>query len=164
VTAHAFSPLVGLQHNNGRTMIMGGLGYSFVSSSLPANASAVGLTTGAESGAFILGQVNHWGDGNRDIQGIASYAFRPSYLWSRGRAAHRLGLSPWFGGGEVVAQGTPGKNGAPSYWSFNVGPTLQYRFTENFRALGAVGARIGTNSAPMSGYGKLEFLALVPGT
>jgi hypothetical protein len=160
-TGNAISPLIGLQFNNGRSMIMGGVGYSFVSIDRPVG-SGIGLPSGNEDGAFILGQVNHWGDGNRDIGAIASYAFRSSYLWSRGRAAHRIYASPIFAGGEVVAQGSPGKNGGPSYWSFNVGPTLQYRFTENFRVLGAAGARIGTNNAPLSGYGKLEFLALVP--
>jgi hypothetical protein len=153
---------------------MGGVGYSFVSKDIPVAASGVGLSTGSEDGVFILGQVNHWGDGNRDIQGIASFAFEPAYLWSRVRAAHRVYLSPVFFGGEVVAQGSPGVDrdvviagvtqriAGQSYWSFNVGPTLQYRFTENFRVLGAAGARIGTNDVPMSGYGKLEFLALVP--
>jgi hypothetical protein len=175
ITANAISPLLGLQYNNGRSMLMGGVGYSFVNKNIPATASGIGLSTGSEDGAFILGQVNHWGDGNRDIQGIASFAFKPAYLWSRVRAAHRVYLSPIFFGGEVVAQGTPGvtrdyvsaagvvtRANTGSYWSFNVGPTLQYRFTENFRVLGAAGARIGSNSVPLSGYGKLEFLALVP--
>jgi hypothetical protein len=176
LSATAVSPLVGLQFNNGRSMIMGGVGYSFVNTDLPAGAAGIGLPSGNEDGVFLLGQVNHWGDGNRDIQGIASYAFKPSYLWARGRAAHRIYASPIFFGGEVVAQGAPSRDvdvvitpgtttrvNVPSYWSFNVGPTLQYRFTENFRVLGAAGARIGTNDVPLSGYGKLEFLALVPG-
>jgi hypothetical protein len=174
ISANAISPLIGLQFNNGRSLIMGGVGYSWVSTDLPSGTPGIGLPSGTENGAFILGQVNHWGDGNRDIQGIASFAFEPGYLWSRGRAAHRVYLTPWFAGGEVVAQGSPGKDrevviggvtttvNVPSYWSFNVGPTLQYRFTENFRVLGAAGARIGTNDVPLSGYGKLEFLALVP--
>jgi hypothetical protein len=175
VSASAISPLLGLQYNDGREMFMGGVGYSFVSSDVPAARAGIGLPSGTENGVFILGQMNHWGDGNRDIQAIASFAFEPKYLWSRGRAAHRFYSSPVFLGGEVVAQGSPGRDvdvlttggtttrvNVPSYWSFNVGPTLQYRFTENFRLLGAAGARIGTNDAPLSGYGKLEFLALVP--
>ena len=170
VSANAISPLVGLQFNSGRSIVMGGIGYSFVTSDRPAGASGIGLPSGSEDGVFILGQVIHWGDGNRDVQAIASYAFEPSYLWARGRAAQRLNTSPIFVGGEVVAQGSPGKDfvtGTPpvvtpgrSYWSFNVGPTLQYRFTENFRVLGAAGARIGTNNVPLSVYAKLEFLAL----
>lgn len=171
-SANAISPLVGLQYNTGRSIVMGGIGYSFVSTDRPAGTPGVGLSSGTEDGPFILGQVNHWGDGNVDVQAIASYAFKPSYLWSRGRAARRVNMSPIFFGGEVVAQGSPGKDfttGTPpivipgrSYWSFNVGPTLQYRFTEQFRVLGAAGVRIGTNNAPLSGYGKLEFLALMP--
>jgi hypothetical protein len=173
-TATAISPLIGLQHNDGRTLLMGGVGYSWVSSDVPLVAPGVGLPTGTEDSPFILGQVNHWGDGNRDIQAIASYAFEPQYLWSRGRAAHRFYATPIFLGGEVVAQGSPGHDvdvatpgggtvrvSTGSFWSFNVGPTAQYRFTENFRVLGAAGVRLGTNDQPTSGYGKLEFLALV---
>jgi hypothetical protein len=176
ISANAISPLIGLQYNTGRQMWMGGVGYSFVSTDLPAGTPGIGLSSGTEDGPFVLGQVNHWGDGNVDVQAIASFAFEPQYLWSRFRAAQRLGITPVFFGGEVVAQGSPSHDddrvlvpggptvrvNVPSYWSFNVGPTLQYRVTENFRLLAAAGARIGTNDVPLSGYGKLEFLALVP--
>lgn len=170
--ATAISPLLGLQYNTGRSIVMGGVGYSFVNTDLPAGFPGARLQSGSEDGVFVLGQVNYWGDGNRDVQAIASYAIEPKYLWSRFRAAQRLGLSPIFVGGEVVAQGAPerdvnltpvpGTVRVPSYYSFNVGPTLQYRVTENFRLLGAAGLRVGNNDAPASGYAKLEFLLLTP--
>ena len=64
--ATAISPLLGLQYNTGRSIVMGGVGYSFVNTDLPAGFPGARLQSGSEDGVFVLGQVNYWGDGTRE--------------------------------------------------------------------------------------------------
>lgn len=155
--AYAFAPGVGLQNNYGTGAFQALVGYTFVNVDAAPPSGIIGLEAGSQNSPFVLGQVNHWGDGNVALQAIASYNFQAQYTWARARGAQRLAGSPVFVGAEVVAQGTPKNSGA---FRFNVGPTIEYRVTEQFRLGASGGLRTGTNNLPTTGYVRAEFLAL----
>ena len=104
-TATAFAPAVGLSYGMPTGNVSGSIGYNFTSTDV-SNTPIVGLQGGNTGSVFSTLQANYWGDGNKAVQGIVSYACRSQYVWSRLRAAQRVGASPWFAGGEVVYQGT----------------------------------------------------------
>lgn len=156
--AWAISPALGLVHSTAVGSVQGVVGYTFVNIDAPA--TIVGVEGGSKSGVFVSGQGNYWGNGENTAQAIASYGFASEYIWSRVRAAHRLAPSatPWYLGGEFVFQGT--QKNAPSLWRYQVGPTIEYRVTPDFRVGASGGYRGGNNNAAGSGYGRLEFLVL----
>jgi hypothetical protein len=93
---------------------------------------------------------------------LSNYNFGSQYLWARGRASAPFGYSvahPARIGLEVVGQGG-GKNGNTSN-SFQIGPTLEYAWTPNFRTTGVVGYKsVGGSSLvnrESAAYFKLEF-------
>ena len=153
-TATAFAPSVGLSYGMPTGNVSGSIGYNFTNTDV-SNVPIVGLQGGNTASLFSTFQANYWGDGNQAVQGIVSYAYRSQYLWSRARAAHRLGTSPWFGGGEFVYQGSNKIN----QHRYQVGPTIEYRFTPAFRLGGAAGYKGGDNY-PGSGYAQINFLVL----
>jgi len=93
---------------------------------------------------------------------LSNYNFGSKYVWARGRAsvpfrnsaAHpaRLGL-------ELVGQG--GGDGARTTNSFEVGPTLEYTWTDDLRTTGVAGYKSVGGTALASresaAYFKLEF-------
>ena len=153
-TATAFAPSVGLSYGTPTGAVSGSLGYNFTNTDV-ANVPIIGLQGGNTGSLFSTFQANYWGDGNKAVQGIVSYAYRSQYLWSRARAAHRLGRTPFFGGGELVYQGSSKIN----QHRYQVGPTIEYRFTPAFRLGGAAGYKGGDNY-PGSGYAQINFLVL----
>ena len=156
--AWAISPALGLVHSTAVGSMQGLVGYTFVKTDAPV--TIVGVEGGSKSGVFVSGQGNYWGTGENTAQVIASYGFASEYLWSRVRAAHRLAPSatPWYLGGEFVFQGT--QETTPSAWRYQVGPTIEYRMTPDFRVGASGGYRGGNNNAAGSGYARLEFLVL----
>jgi len=165
--AYAISPSIGLQHTMPTGAISAGVGYTFV------NTQFDGLITGSElggrSGAFVTGQGNYWGNGENSAQLIGSYGFKSEYYWSRVRASHRLAptAQPVYLGGEFVLQGAPngylngsGVRSGVSVTRYQVGPTIEYRATPEFRVGASGGYRGGDNSAVGSGYARVEFLLL----
>ena len=166
--AYAISPSVGLQYAMPTGAVSASVGYSFVSTQFDRVVS--GGEFGGTSGVFVSGQGNYWGNGENSAQAIGSYGFKSEYYWSRVRAAHRLAPSaqPVYLGAEFVLQGTQrgyttnrltGARG-PSETRYEVGPTIEYRISPEFRVGASSGLRGGNNSTAQSGYARVEFLLL----
>ena len=130
-----------------------------------------GSELGGRSGTFVTAQGNYWGNGENSAQLIGSWGFASEYYWTRARAAHRLAptANPIYLGGEFVLQGAPngyllGSTGVRSginVTRYEVGPTIEYRVSPNFRVGGSGGFRGGNSaSGANSGYARIEFLAL----
>ena len=161
--AFAFSPSIGLQNAMAEGSVQASVGYAFVSSDDASSAFGgvvAGNETGGKSGVFASAQGNYWGTGENTAQLIGSYNFASEYYWTRGRAAHRLAPSatPVYVGGELVLQGS--QDFTPSIFRYQVGPTIEYRVTPDFRVGASAGYRGGNNNAPGSGYARIEFLHL----
>lgn len=159
--AWAISPSLGLVHTTAVGAVQGSVGYTFVrAEGLPSNSNLLGVEGGTKSGVFVSGQGNYWGTGENTAQAIASYGFASEYLWSRLRAAHRVSPSatPVYLGGEFVFQGT--QQTTPSVWRYQLGPTIEYRMTPEFRVGASAGYRGGNNNAAGTGYARVEFLLL----
>lgn len=166
--AYAISPSVGLQYTMPTGAVSSSIGYSFVSTDFDRVVS--GGELGGSSGAFVSGQGNYWGTGENSAQVIGSYGLKSQYYWSRVRAAHRLApaAQPVYVGGEFVLQGTQRgyinnqltRTRGPSETRFEVGPTIEYRISPEFRVGAAAGLRGGNNSTAQSGYARIEFLLL----
>jgi hypothetical protein len=158
-TATAIAPSVGLLYATPTSNVLGGVGYVFLSDETPSAASA-GVPVGGENSVFVSGQYSYWGDGSKDVELLGSYALESEYLWSRASAMSRMGPdSKLFAGGEVGLQGS---FAGPSTYRFQAGPRISYRISPTFRMGGAVGIRAGsgTGAPPMTGYARIEFLAL----
>ncbi len=153
--AYAVSPALGLVNIMPTGAVQAQVGYSFVNTEYP---DAIGLETGGKSGVFASAMGNYWGTGENTAQAIASYGFASEYYWTRFRAAHRLAPSatPIYLGGEVVVQGSQ----RMSTSRYQVGPTLEYRFTPEFRMGVSGGYKGGNNNYAGTGYGRVEFLVL----
>lgn len=165
--AYAISPSVGLQYSMPTGAVSAGVGYTFVSTEF--NGIVSGAEVGGRSGTFVTGQANYWGDGENSAQLIGSYGFKSEYYWSRVRAAHRLSPSanPVYLGGEFVLQGAPngyllpsGLRSGDNIMRYEVGPTIEYRVTPEFRLGASGGFRGGNSGAISSGYARIEFLLL----
>lgn len=161
--AYALSPSLGLQYTTATGAVQASLGYTFVntdkSSVLQTIQPIVGVETGTRNSTFISAQANYWGNGENTAQAITSYSFVSEYIWSRLRAAHRLvPTTPLYVGAEVVGQGT--SKYSPSAYRYQVGPTIEYRFTDHVRGGASAGYRGGNNNAAGTGYARLEFLLL----
>ena len=165
--AYALSPSLGLQYTMPVGSVSGSAGYTFVNTQFDQVVS--GGELGGTNGTFVTLQGNYWGTGENSAQVIGNYGFKSEYYWSRVRAAHRLApaASPIYLGGEFVLQGTQqgyrlGNTGlrGPSQSRFQVGPTIEYRFTPEFRMGASGGYRGGNNNTAGSGYAHIEFLVL----
>lgn len=156
--AYAFSPSVGLQNMMAEGSVQASVGYTFVNTEFAG--IVAGSETGGRSGVFASAQGNYWGNGENTAQVIGSYNFKSDYYWTRGRAAHRLAPSanPVYVGAELVLQGS--QDFTPSIMRYQVGPTIEYRVTPDFRVGASAGYRGGNNNAPGSGYARVEFLHL----
>lgn len=166
--AYAISPSVGLQYNMPTGAVSAGVGYTFVNTQFDGVIS--GAELGGRNGAFVTGQGNYWGSGENSAQLIGSYGFKSEYYWSRVRAAHRLSpsMTPVYLGGEFVLQGAPngyanalGVRSGNAVTRYEVGPTIEYRATPEFRVGASGGFRGGnTTAGANSGYARVEFLLL----
>ena len=165
--AYALSPSIGLQNTTSVGAVSGSLGYTFVNTQFDNVVS--GGELGGTNGAFVTLQGNYWGTGENSAQVIGNYGFKSEYYWTRFRAAHRLAPSatPIYVGAEAVLQGTQqgyriGNTGlrTASQSRYQFGPTIEYRFTPEFRMGASGGYRGGNNNAAGSGYARIEFLVL----
>jgi hypothetical protein len=160
----AISPSVGLAYAGRTTGVSFGVGYAWVHNPVITVPGAEGGTSNGVTANF--GAYDN-GSGRRPLhtQLLSNYNFGSRYLWARGRASVPFGYSvvhPARIGLEVVGQGG-GKNGITSN-SFQVGPTLEYAWTPNFRTTGVIGYKnvggsfFGASSPRESAaYFKLEF-------
>ena len=157
--AYALSPSIGLINIMPTGSVQAGVGYTFVNTDV--TTSNVALETGSKSGVFVSAQGNYWGNGENSAQLIGSYGFASEYYWTRARAAHRIAPSatPVYLGAELVVQGS--QKFVPTATRYQFGPTLEYRFTPQFRMGVSGGYRDGTNNnSAGTGYGRVEFLLL----
>jgi hypothetical protein len=160
----AIAPSVGLAYAARTGGVSFGVGYTWVHNPVVTVAGAEGGSSNGVTGSF--GAYNN-GSGSRPLhtQLLSNYNFGSRYLWARGRASVPFGYSvvhPARIGLEVVGQGG-GKNGITSN-SFQVGPTLEYGWTPNFRTTGVIGYKsVGGSfngvsaSRQSAAYFKLEF-------
>jgi hypothetical protein len=119
------------------------------------------LLVAAPSGDGVVGSFgwDYWGTtGRRAAQVLAAYNFGQEFLWSRGRASVPLtATSPLWVGGEVALYG----GGDPSAYMAQFGPTIEYRFTPQFRLGGSAGLKVGVSNVTGNAvYGRVEFLWL----
>jgi hypothetical protein len=160
-TLSAVAPTVGLAYASRTGGVSFGVGYAWVHNP---NVGAPGAESGGSNGVTASFGAYQNGTGRRPLhtQLLSNYNFGSQYLWARGRGSVPFGYSvehPARIGLEVVGQGG-GKNGNTSN-SFQVGPTLEYAWTPNFRTTGVVGYKSvgGTFLAnrESAAYFKLEF-------
>ncbi len=163
-TLSAVAPTIGLAYAGRTGGVSFGVGYAWVHNPSP---FAPGAEAGNADGVTGSFGAYHNGSGRRPVhtQLLSNYNFGSKYLWARGRASVPFGYSvahPARIGLEVVGQGG-GKNGITTN-SFQVGPTLEYAWTPNFRTTGVVGFKsVGgsfngvTASRQSAAYFKLEF-------
>jgi hypothetical protein len=163
-TLSAVAPSVGLAYAARTGGVSFGVGYAWVNNAVLA---APGAEGGSSNGVTASFGAYHNGTGSRPLhtQLLSNYNFGSQYLWTRGRASVPFGYSvahPARIGLEVVGQGG-GRKGVTSN-SFQVGPTLEYAWTPNFRTTGVVGYKnVGGSffgaTAPRqsAAYFKIEF-------
>lgn len=160
-TLSAIAPSIGMAYAARTGGVSFGVGYASVHNPNP---FAPGAESGNSNGVTASFGAYHDGTGRRPLhtQLLSDYNFGSKYLWARGRASVPFGNSishPTRIGLEVVGQGG-GKNGNTTN-SFQVGPTLEYAWTPNFRTTGVVGYKsVGGSSLPSresAAYFKLEF-------
>jgi hypothetical protein len=163
-TLTAIAPTIGLAYAGRTGGVSFGAGYTWVHNPSP---FAPGAESGNSKGFTVSFGAYHDGTGRRPLhtQLLSNYNFGSQYLWARGRASVPFGSSmthPTRLGLEVVGQGG-GKNGNTTN-SFEVGPTLEYAWTPNFRTTGVVGYKntggsVGgvTATRESAAYFKLEF-------
>jgi hypothetical protein len=148
------APFIGLVNRTNVGSVGFGVGYAF------ADEDVGGPLLVAESGDGVVGtfQWNHWGAGDHALQFLGSYNFGTEFLWTRGRASRPLATeSPLWVGGEAALFG----GGDPSAWLGQFGPTIEWRFSPQFRLGGSAGLKFGlSNGGGSSAYGRLEFLWL----
>jgi hypothetical protein len=153
---NVFEPNVGLSHQMTDQSLSFGVGYAFSNK----NDNFVAFVPG-QTGQGVVGEVGweYWGNGTRAAQLLGSYNFGNNFLWSRGRASVPVRpASPVWIGGELALLGD---TQSPSVWVAQLGPTLEYRFTPQFRLGGSAGLKFGLSNANGSNaYGRIEFLWL----
>ncbi len=160
-TLSAISPTIGMAYAGRNQGVSIGGGYTWVDHE---DAGAPGAEGGGSNGATVsIGAYNN-GTGKRamHMQLLSNYNFGSKYAWARGRASVPFGHSskhPARIGAEVVGQG--GGEDPLTSNSFQVGPTLEYGWTPQFRTTAAAGYKsVGGSrfaSRESAGYLKLEF-------
>jgi len=154
-TRNVVLPTVGLMNMQQMQSYQFGVGYAFSDEDVGAP-----FLVQAESGDGVVGSFgwDYWGDGTKAIQLLGSYNFGTEFLWTRGRAGIpvRTGSPLWIGGEAALLGG-----GDPSAYIAQLGPTLEYRFSPQFRLGGSAGWKVGVSNASGSAmYGRVEFLWL----
>lgn len=159
VTRNVVVPTVGLVNRTNEGSVSFGVGYAFSDKDFDQP-----LLVPAESGSGIIGSVqwNHWGSGDHALQLLGSYNFGTQFFWTRGRASRPLATqSPLWVGGEASVFG----GGDPSASMAQLGPTVEWRFSPQFRLGGSAGIKFGLSSPAgvdlgNPAYGRVEFLWL----
>src|SRR4051812_40327027 len=160
-TLTAVSPTIGLAYAGRTGGVSFGAGYAFVHNENP---GAPGAEGGGSNGVTASFGAYHNGTGRRAMrtQLLSNYNFGSHYVWARGRASVPFGTSmvhPARIGAEAVGQGG-GKNGDTSN-AVQVGPTLEYGWTPQYRTIHAGGWKAVSGSSFASrenaAYVKLEF-------
>jgi len=160
-TLSAVLPALGMAYAGRRNGVSFGAGYTWVDNEDP---GAPGAEGGGSNGVTASFGAYHNGTGRRPLhtQLLANYNFDSPYLWARARASVPFRYSnrhPARIGAELVGQS--GGNGGLKSNSFQVGPTLEYAWTPQFRTTGVVGYKsVGGPrfaSTESAAYFKLEF-------
>lgn len=156
ISRNVVVPTIGLMNAQQDQSIEFGVGYAFSDDD-----SDTPLLFPAQSGDGVVGSFgwNYWGmTGRRSAQVLAAYNFGMEYLWARGRAALPLTpTSPLWVGGEAAIYG----GGDPSAYQAQVGPTIEYRVSPQFRLGASAGLKFNVSNAPGNAvYGRVEFLLL----
>ncbi len=154
-TRNVITPSLGMINNKQDQSLSLAVGYAFSDD----DAGAPFLVP-AQSGDGVVASLgwDYWGNGTRASQVLASYNFGQQFLWTRGRMGFRLSpTSPLFVGGELAVLG----GGDASAYLAQFGPTIEYRFTPQFRLGGSAGLKSGiSNVTGSAAYGRVEFLWL----
>jgi hypothetical protein len=158
ISQNVVAPQIGLRYQTATALTQIGGGYSFATED---NQGAFPVSAETGEGPFGAFQWDYWGNGSRALEAIASYGFDTKFLWSRGMALQRLtSTSPLFAGGEVSLFGNTGTN---DFFTMQVGPAVEWRFTPAFRLGLAAGFKIGLSGVgndQTDPYGRLSFLWL----
>jgi hypothetical protein len=164
--AFAIAPSLGMRYQTATGSAGLHLGYIFVDDPAP---GVTGSPVGSSDGVFATFQADYWGQGDRIGQFIASYNFGGNYVWTRAKGGTRFGslTSPLFVGAEVIFQGGGEDTalGIPNSWALQAGPVLMFQLTPNFRLDLSGGVRVPIDDLadePTGGYGRLEFVAVLP--
>jgi hypothetical protein len=166
--AFAIAPSLGMRYQTETRATGLHVGYIFVDEDEDITA-ITGSPVGSSDGVFVTFQHDYWGRGERLAQFLATYNFGASYLWSRAKGGVRFPdiNSPLYVGGEVIFQGG-GRDpdlGIPNVWALQAGPALMFQLTPNFRLDLSGGVRVpidDPSDEPVSGYGRIEFVAVLP--
>jgi hypothetical protein len=166
--AFAVAPSVGLRYQTETRSTGVHVGYIFVDEDEDV-AAITGSPVGSADGVFATFQHDYWGRGERIAQFIATYNFGGRYLWTRAKGGVRFPniTSPLFIGGEVIFQGGGEDDdlGIPNTWVLQAGPALMFQLTPNFRLDLSGGVRVPIDDPadePTGGYGRIEFVAVLP--
>ena len=161
------APSLGLRYQTETGSVGGHVGYLFV-----ADDDEVGGVVGPGGGAdgvFVTFQGDYWGRGERVAQFLATYNFGGNYLWTRAKGGTRFWspTSPLLIGAEVIFQGGGEDDdlGIPNTWALQAGPVLMFQVTPNFRLDLSGGVRAPIDDPadePVGGYGRIEFVAVLP--
>jgi hypothetical protein len=155
---NVLAPQLGLRYQTPVAATQIGGGYSFTDDT---TTGAFNVAAESGEGPFVAFQWNHWGTGIRALEAIASYGIDTKFLWSRFTGLQRLAqASPLYVGGEATLFGSGGDN---DFWTTQVGPAIEWRFTPAFRLGLAAGLKIGLAPAAndqSDAYGRLSFLWL----
>ena len=153
-----FEPHVGLVNSMADQSLGFSVGYAFAST----NTNVAALVPGQSGrGVVVSGDWDYWDNNRKAAQLLGSYNFGDNGFWGRGRASRpvHVGSPLWFGGEAVLL----GETQSPSVWAAQLGPTLEYRFSPQFRLGGSGGVQfgLGSNGGPgTTGYLQVEFLWL----
>jgi hypothetical protein len=160
VTRGVFAPQLGVRYQTPSGATQFGAGYSFSNDD---TSGVFNLAAESGDGPFLAFQWNHWGAGSRALEAIASYGLDTEFFWSRVTGLQRLtSTSPIFAGIEGSLFGRTGNN---TFWTTQVGPSVEWRFTPAFRLGLAAGLKLGVSPSTNNrsdAYGRLSFLWLPP--
>ena len=157
VSRNVFAPQVGVKYQTATSAFQVGGGWSFTSDTT----GAFNLAAPSGEGPFGAVQWDYWGNGNRAAEFIGSYGTDDQFLWTRLNGFQRLTTtSPLYVGGEGILFGSTGDN---DFWSAQVGPAIEWRFSPQFRLGAAAGFKVGlspSTNRDTDAYGRLSFVWL----
>lgn len=151
-TRNVVVPSIGMTNRMSDGSFGGSVGYAFADEDAPV--AFVGAESG--DGVVVQGHLNHWGSGRHNLQLLGSYNFGTEFFWTRGRASRPLtATSPLWVGGEAALMG------GESVTLAQIGPTIEWRFSPQFRFGGSAGFKpVLSGGSGSAVYGRVEFLWL----
>lgn len=129
-TVLSVMPSVGAGYRAAQGAVEGRIGYAFQSGDVEDTGFIEG--GGGRSGVVTALQGNYWG-GPVELQGIASYAWRPGYSWNQAQASvpvARFGQGTLNAGAQYVFEGRVSGEGA-IYHAQSLGPLLKFNTGRN---------------------------------